>query len=89
MSHDCINCPEKNKCAIELIAPWLDEHEEEIKKAKEDCVDEMTTAMAVLCEAFPPALIAQETMASFAKQAFLLGYHKGRQFPQVPQVYQQ
>ena len=87
MSHNCSDCPDKDHCALVDIAPWLDEHEDEIARAKVDCTDSVSKVILDFLEYYdlPNPVITLLTLAF--KQVFLIGYHKGRQFPSVPEVY--
>ena len=87
MKHNCSTCHDKDHCALVDIAPWLDEHEDEIDRAKHDCVDSVTKVIEAFLDYYNLPTLAVSVLTAAFKRAFLIGYHKGRQFPSVPEVY--
>ena len=85
--HDCETCESRGSCPIESIALWLNEHEEETVSAKAGCGDGLAMACTDLIAAFPPVMLARKSMVLMATACFYLGYHKGRTFQDVPQVF--
>lgn len=88
-THDCKTCKASGDCPIESIAPWLNEHEEETTDAVKSCADGLAAACAHLTLACPSVLTAQEDVVLMAQACCLLGYHKGRTYQDVPQVFKE
>ena len=87
MSHNCSTCEIANDCPIKHIAPWLNEHESEELRARENQADQVVKAVKVCYEYFPLAILGLEDITKLASAAFSLGYYEGRNFQDVPQVF--
>ena len=86
-THDCKNCRTSGECPIESIAPWLNEHESDAISAKKDCADSLAVACARLVFAYPPIMQEANAVVGIAETCFMLGYHKGRTYQDVPEVF--
>lgn len=86
-THNCETCGTKGNCPIESIASWLNEHEKEVMDAVSGCADELIAACESYVRSFPPAIMAGKELGCTTQVTFLLGYHKGRTYQDVPQVF--
>lgn len=88
-THDCLNCPEntKKECPLKEIAPWLNEHEEEIKVAVEELKLNLSQSCSIVTESQPLPVLDKKAVVTGILGAFSLGYCKGRTYQDVPQVF--
>lgn len=85
--HNCATCESKGDCLIEDIAPWINEHEDEVLEGIRACSSKLAGAGRYYAECFPPACLAEKQLAHLIQTTFLVAYHKGRTYQDVPQVF--
>lgn len=83
-THDCSNC-DIEECPIREIAPWLNEHEDEVDVVTEETRFSLAQACALAVRGMP--VYDSRTVTVSIRDAFWLGYHKGRIFQDVPEVF--
>ena len=86
-THNCETCGVKGNCPMESIAPWLNEHEDEVARAVEDCDEGISGVCATLAMHIPLVVVKPEAVKATAEISFIIGYHKGRTYQDVPQVF--
>ena len=86
--HNCESCDYKGACATESIVPWLDEHEDEVQKACEGTSEAVSLALLRFISYSAPTQLDTEELGLMARHIFSLGYHKGRNYPSVPEVFE-
>lgn len=88
ITHDCSKCKASGDCPLESIAPWLNEHSEDIDRVLRDQNEMLSTICAQFATEFPPVVMKAEDFKHSITSAFVIGYCKGRTFPIVPEVYE-
>ena len=86
-THDCAKCNATDRCGIKDIASWLNDHEEEVKQAMLEEELPLATSCTGFSMAFPLALMCKDDVLDLVMEVFCLGYHKGRTYPVVPEVF--
>ncbi len=86
-THDCSICEASGTCPIENIAPWLNEHEAETEMALHDKANKMADLCTMVTMSHPALLMCMHDIAGTAATAFIMGYHKGRTYQDVPEVF--
>lgn len=87
-THDCSKCPVEG-CPLREIAPWLNEHEDEVMVATQETKLSLAQACAMAVSGIPIPIYDRETIANAIRGAFQLGYHKGRTYQGVPEVFKE
>lgn len=88
-THDCSKCEAAGTCPLESIAPWLNDHEEEIQGAANDQAESLARACATFEMIVSMGKPDHKDILHVVIAAFSLGYHKGRQFTPVPKVFEE
>ena len=86
-THDCSTCKVAEECALREIAPWLNEHEDELIIATRETSDRLITTCIFAIKRMPLLMVAKEELIDVVKDAFILGYQKGRVYQDVPEVF--
>lgn len=86
-THDCNNCKMCGNCPMESVAPWLNEHEEEGTQAVHDAAEELSKTCFLFVSLAPMLLGLKEEVVALVETAFLLGYHKGRTYQDIPSAF--
>ena len=86
-THDCSKCKVSGECPIEDIAPWLNEHENEVQEAATDQKLKLAEVCAGVSMHNPIMLLCASDLAHAVTLVFYLGYHKGRTYQDVPEVF--
>ena len=91
-THDCSICKATDKCPITGIAPWLNDHEDEIDKATKDEAIILAKACILITTSHPLIMIMpgmDEAIVTAIGMAFDIGFHKGRHFPTAPKAFEE
>lgn len=86
-THNCETCKMKGDCPIESIAPWLNEHEDEVVAVVEGSEDVLVQACAALALHNPAVMLDIEAVKMLSQTCFVIGFNKGRTYQDVPQVF--
>ena len=90
-THDCSRCEGVEQCPITGIAPWLNDHEEEVGRATKDQSEGLAKACAIVLMGAPMVAMipgVEDAIITGIGMAFDLGYSKGRQYPTVPKEFE-
>lgn len=87
-THDCTKCPVEN-CPLRGIAPWLNEHEDELVVAMRETREELAQTCVLVVRGIPIPIYNKETIVTAIQDAFTLGYCKGRTYQGVPEVFKE
>ena len=91
-THDCSICKATDKCPITDIAPWLNDHEDEVDKATKDEAKVLAQACILITASSPLTMlipIMDDAIVTAIGMAFDIGFHKGRHFPTVPKAFEE
>lgn len=86
-THDCSICEAAGKCPIESIAPWLNEHEAEVDQAMVKEHSRLVNLCTSVTLHNPILFICASDLAESVCLALIIGYHAGRTFQDVPEVF--
>lgn len=86
MMHDCDNCPEVGDCPLEEVARWARDHEDEMEVAKKESAEATVAACKAIVRDTPMQLFPG-LAGRIAKEVFMIGYHKGRTYQEVPDTF--
>ncbi len=87
--HDCETCEARGDCALEKIASWINEHRDELTQAVQSQASELASACSDLAMVCPTVMRHKEAIKMLATTCFMLGYHKGKTYQDVPEAFKE
>lgn len=91
-AHNCSECSlgKNNACPLQSIAPWLNIHEGEVEVARMDSSDNLIKVCATFEENFGSlADIFLKDHVAMVCLGFVIGYHRGRTYQEVPEIFKE
>ncbi len=85
--HNCSTCKATGQCPLESIAPWLNEHETEVDQALHEQHERLIDLCTSVTLHNPILFACAEDLVDSVAIAHVIGYHAGRTFQDVPEVF--